>query len=75
MTEFPFLASRAPYIYDGPAAALIKKLKYEGCLDLVPILSNLLYDFWKEKGAQYLQEDRKGHGPEYIYKEILDYCV
>lgn len=50
MTEFPFLASRAPYIYDGPAAALIKKLKYEGCLDLVPILSNLLYDFWKELG-------------------------
>ena len=38
-------------------------------------LEKQLYDFWKEKGAQYLREDRRGHGPEYIYKEILDYCV
>ena len=47
---FPFLAARAPYIYEGPAAALIKKLKYEGCLELAPILSDLLYEFWKGLG-------------------------
>ena len=29
---------------------MIKKLKYDGCLELVPILSDLLYGFWKELG-------------------------
>ena len=47
---FLFQASRAPYIYEGPAADLIKKLKYDGCLELAPILSDLLYGFWKELG-------------------------
>lgn len=49
-SEFLFRASRAPYIYEGPAAALIKKLKYDGCLDLVPILTELLYAFWQGLG-------------------------
>ena len=49
-SDFRFQASRAPYIYEGPAAALIKKLKYDGCLSLVPILADLLFRFWKELG-------------------------
>ena len=34
-----------------------------------------LREFWKEQGEQYLRADGKGHGPEYICKEILDYCA
>ena len=44
--EFRFLSSRAPYIYDGPAAAMIKSLKYNGNLSLVPLLADLLSEFW-----------------------------
>lgn len=47
-TEFPFVSSRAPYIYAGPAAAMIKVLKYNGSLGLVPILAGLLSDFWPD---------------------------
>ena len=47
-TDFRFTASRAPYIYEGPAAALIKALKYNGDLSLVPILSGMLLDLWPE---------------------------
>ena len=46
--DFRFLASRAPYIYDGPAAAMIKSLKYHGNLSLVPVIADLLSDFWQE---------------------------
>ncbi len=46
--EFRFQASRAPYIYDGPAAAMIKSLKYNGNMSLAPILADLLSVFWKE---------------------------
>ena len=42
---FHFRSCRAPYIYSGPAADMIKKLKYNNCLGLVPILSDLLLDF------------------------------
>ena len=45
-SDFSFECSRAPYLYDGPAAAMIKKLKYNGCLSLVPILSDLLKEYW-----------------------------
>ena len=46
--EFHFKASRAPYLYDGPVSVMIKKLKYSGMLGLVPLLSGLLADYWKE---------------------------
>ena len=49
-SDFRFLSSRAPYLYAGPAAAMIKKLKYNGCLSLVPLLADLLFDFWTELG-------------------------
>ena len=49
-SDFRFLSCRAPYLYDGPAAAMIKKLKYNGCLGLVPILADLLADFWPRLG-------------------------
>ena len=44
--DFPFRSSRAPYLYEGPASAMIKSLKYSGCLSLVPVLADLLADFW-----------------------------
>ena len=47
-SEFSFTACRAPYLYDGPVSAMIKGLKYNGTLGLVPILSKLLADFWEE---------------------------
>ncbi len=46
--EFRFQASRAPYIYDGPAAAMIKSLKYNSNLSLVPLMADLLSAFWRE---------------------------
>ena len=48
--EFRFLSCRAPFLYAGPAAAMIKKLKYNGSLSLVPILAQELADFWKDLG-------------------------
>ena len=47
-SEFSFTASRAPYIYKGPAAVMIRELKYKGAMGLIPILADLLYDFWPE---------------------------
>ncbi len=47
-SEFRFDASRAPYIYEGPVSAMIKALKYKGCFSLVPILTELLTDFWPD---------------------------
>ena len=44
-SEFRFQACRAPYVYDGPVSAMIKKLKYGGTLGLAPILAQLLTDF------------------------------
>ena len=44
--EFPFQSSRAPYLYEGPAKAMIKALKYKGTLALVPIMAKKLSDFW-----------------------------
>lgn len=46
-SHFRFQASRAPYLYDGPVSAMIKKLKYGGTLSLAPILSKLLCDYWE----------------------------
>lgn len=47
-SEFRFQASRAPYLYDGPVSAMIKKLKFSGMLSLAPILAGFLTDFWNE---------------------------
>ncbi|MBR6089117.1 MAG: ComF family protein [Anaerolineaceae bacterium] len=46
-SDFRFLASRAPYLYDGPVSAMIKSLKYRGTLGLVPVLSDLLTGYWE----------------------------
>ena len=45
---FRFQSSRAPYLYDGAASAMIKALKYNGTLGLVPILAGLLIEFWPD---------------------------
>ena len=45
---FRFGAARAPYLYDGPVSAMIKKLKYHNAMDLAPILANLLADYWRD---------------------------
>lgn len=47
-SEFRFRASRAPYLYEGPAAAMIKSLKYKGTFGLVPVMTNLLSTFWQD---------------------------
>ena len=44
---FRFGAARAPYLYDGPVSAMIKKLKFGGMMSLAPILSGLLAEYWK----------------------------
>ena len=44
---FRFGAARAPYLYDGPVSAMIKKLKFGGMMGLAPILSGLLTEYWK----------------------------
>ena len=44
---FRFGAARAPYLYDGPVSAMIKKLKFGGMMSLAPILSGLLTEYWK----------------------------
>lgn len=49
-TEFRFQACRAPYLYEGPASAMIKKLKYGGCMSLIPVMTDHLADYWKELG-------------------------
>ena len=46
--EFPFRSSRAPYLYEGPVSAMIKALKYDGTISLVPELAKRLADFWQE---------------------------
>ncbi len=48
--EFRFRSCRAPYRYNGPAALLIKKLKYDGRRNIAPVLGGLLADFWKDLG-------------------------
>ncbi len=50
-SDFRFQSSRSPYVYDGPAAAMIKSLKYNGMLDLAPILADHLAEFWKSAGT------------------------
>lgn len=45
-SDFRFQSSRAPYLYEGPAAAMVKRLKYRGCMSLIPIMADLLTDFW-----------------------------
>jgi len=47
-SDFHFKASRAPYLYDGPVSAMIKKLKYSSMLGLVPLLSGFLADYWQK---------------------------
>lgn len=48
ISEFHFQAARAPYLYEGPVSAMIRKLKYHNAMDLAPILADLLADYWKE---------------------------
>lgn len=49
-SDFRFQSARAPYLYDGPVSAMIKKLKFAGMLSLVPILTQYLTDCWQNLG-------------------------
>ena len=49
-SDFRFRAARAPYLYDGPVSAMIKKLKFGGMRSLAPILTKLLADYWNGLG-------------------------
>ncbi|MBQ6504467.1 MAG: ComF family protein [Flexilinea sp.] len=49
-SSFRFQSARAPYLYDGPVSAMIKKLKFSGMLSLVPILSQYLTEYWQNLG-------------------------
>ena len=48
VSDFHFTAARAPYLYEGPVSAMIRKLKYHNAMDLAPILAQLLADYWKK---------------------------
>lgn len=45
-SEFHFQTSRAPFLYERPVSDMIRKLKFNGILGLVPVLSKLLSDFF-----------------------------
>lgn len=47
-SDFRFQASRAPYLYEGAASAMIKALKFNGCRNLAPILADEMAEFWQE---------------------------
>lgn len=49
-SDFRFRAARAPYLYEGPVSAMIKKLKFSGIRGVALILSGLLTDYWKYLG-------------------------
>ena len=47
-SDFRFQASRAPFLYEGAAAAMIKALKFSGCRNFAPVLADLMADLWQE---------------------------
>ena len=48
VSDFRFRSSRAPYLYEGAASAMIKALKFNGCRSLAPVLADLMADFLQQ---------------------------